>query len=70
MDGKPGSRNRNLPGVKDAHESVGESAAGLNSRPTSSAVGISAQTSPVHESEREWLLLGISTCVANVLTGG
>jgi len=47
MDEKPGSRNRNLPGVEYALEAVGESAGGLNSRPTSSAVGISAHTSPV-----------------------
>jgi len=40
MDENPGSRNRNLPGVEYALKSVGESAGGLNSRPTSSAVGI------------------------------
>ena len=38
MDEKPGSRNRNLPGVEYALESVGESACGLNSRATSSVV--------------------------------
>jgi len=47
MDEKPGSRNRNLPGVEYALESVGESVGGLNSHPTSSAVRISAHTSPV-----------------------
>ena len=57
MDEKPGSRNRNLPGVEYALESVGESAGGLNSLPTASAVGISADTSLVCESsEGEWLL--------------
>ena len=35
MDEKPGSRNRNLPGVEYALESVGESVGGLNSHPTS-----------------------------------
>ena len=70
MDEKSGSRNRNLPGVEYALESVGESADGLNSRLTSSAVGISAQTSLVcGSSEGEWLLPGVSTCVAHVLTG-
>jgi len=69
MDEKPGSCNRNLPGVEYALEAVGESARGLNSRPTSSAVRISAHTSAVHGSEGEWLLPGVSTCVANVLTG-
>jgi len=69
MDEKPGSRNRNLPGVEYVLESVRESAGGLNSRPTSSAVGISAYTLPVRRSEGEWLLPGVSTCVANVLTG-
>jgi len=47
MDEKPGRGNRNLPGVEYALQSVGESAGGLNSRPTSSADGISAHTSPV-----------------------
>jgi len=70
IDEKPGTRNRNLPGVEYALEVVGESAGGLNSLPTSSAVGISAHTSPVcASSEGEWLLPGVSTCVANVLTG-
>ena len=70
MDEKPGSRNRNLPGVEYALELVAESAGGLNSLPTSSAVGISAPRSPVRRSlEREWLLPGVSTCVANLLTG-
>jgi len=69
MDEKPGSRNQNLPGVEYACELVGESAGGLNSRPTSSAVGISAHTSPVRGLEGEWLLPGVSTFVANVLTG-
>jgi len=40
MDEKPGSHNRNLPGVEYALELVGESAGGLNSGPTSSAVGV------------------------------
>jgi len=72
MDEKPGSGNRNLPGVEYALESVasGKSAGGLDSRLTFSAVGISAHTSPVcRSSEGEWLLPGLSTCVANVLTG-
>jgi len=70
MDEKPGSRNRNLPGVEYALEVVGESEGGLNSRPTSSAVRISVHTSLVCGSwEGEWLLPGVSTCVANVLTG-
>jgi len=69
MDEKPGSRNRNLPGVEYGLESVGESAGRLNSRPTSSAVGISTHTLPVRPSERELLLPGVSTCVANVFTG-
>jgi len=70
MDEKPGSRNWNLPGVEYALEAVGESAGGLNSHATSSPVGISAYTSPVCGSlEGEWLLPGVSTCVANVLTG-
>jgi len=70
MDEKPGSHNQNLPGVEYALESIGESAGGLNCCPTSSAVGISAHTSPVcGSSEGEWLLLSVSTCVANVLTG-
>jgi len=47
MDEQPGSRNGNLPGVEYALEAVGESAGGLNSRPTYSAVGISTHTSPV-----------------------
>ena len=69
MDEKPGSRNRNLPGVEYALEAVGESAGGLNSHPTSSAVGISAHTSLVCGcSEGEWLQRGVSTCVVNVLT--
>ena len=42
MDEKPGSRNRSLPGVEYALELVEESAGGLNSRPTCSAVGMSA----------------------------
>ena len=66
---KPGSRNRNLPSVEYALESVRESGGGLNSWPTSSAVGISTQISPVLGSEAEWLLPDISTCAANVLTG-
>ena len=62
MDEKPGSRNRNLPGVEYALESVGESAGGLNCRLTSSAVAISGHTSPVcRSSDGEWLLPGIST---------
>jgi len=70
MDEKPGSRNRNLPGGEYALEAVVESAGGLNSRPTSASVGISAHRSPVRRSsEGEWLLPGVSTCVANVLTG-
>jgi len=70
MDEKPGSRNRNLQGVEYALESVGESAGGLNSRQTSLAVGISAHIWQVcGSSEGQWLLLGVSTCVANVLTG-
>jgi len=70
MDEKPGSRNRNLSRVEYALEVVGESEGGLNSRPTSSAVRISAHTSLVCGSwEGEWLLPGVSTCVANVLTG-
>jgi len=69
MDEKPDSRNRNLPCVEYALESVRGSAGGLNSRPTSSAVGISTHTSRVRGSEGEWLLPGVSTCVANVLTG-
>jgi len=69
MNEKPCSHNQNLPGVEYALESVGESAGGLNSRPTSSAVGISAHTSLVRGLEGEWLLPGVSTCVANVLTG-
>jgi len=69
MDEKPGSRNQNLPGVEYALEWVGESVGGLNSHLTSSAVGISAHTVPVRGSEGEWLLPGVSTCVANVLTG-
>ena len=70
MDEKPGSRNRNLPGVEYALEAVAESAGGLNSRPTASAAGISAHRSPVcGSSEGEWLLPGVSTCIANVWTG-
>jgi len=69
IDEKPGSRNWNLPGVEYALESVGESGGGLNSPPTSSAVGISAQTSLVRGAEGELLLPGVSTCVAHVLTG-
>ena len=69
MDEKPCSRNRNLPGVEYELESVGESAGGLNCRPTSSPIGISAHTSPVRRSAGEWLLPDVSTCVANVLTG-
>jgi len=69
MDEKPGSRNRNLPDVEDALGWVWESAAGLNSRPASPAAGISADTSLVAESEREWVLPGLPTWVANVWTG-
>jgi len=69
MDENPGSRNQNLPGVEYALKSVGELAGGLNSRATSSAVGISAHTSPVRGSEGEWLLLGVLTCIAYLLTG-
>ena len=47
IDEKPGSCNRNLPGVEYALELVEESAGGLHSRPTCSAVGMSAYTSPV-----------------------
>jgi len=47
MDEKPGSGNRNLPGVEYALGSVGELAAGFNSRPASPAAGISAETSLV-----------------------
>jgi len=45
IDEKPGSCNRNLPGIEYALESGGETAGGLNSRPASSAVGLSAHTS-------------------------
>ena len=69
MDEEPGSRNRNLPGVEYALGSVGESAAGLNSRPASPAAGISADTSLVAGSEGGWILPGVPTWVANVLTG-
>jgi len=69
MDEKPGSRNRNLPGVEHACESVGESAAGLNSRPASTAAGISTDTSLGARSEGEWILPGVPTWVTNVLTG-
>jgi len=69
MDEKPGSRDRNFPGVEYALDSVGESAVGLNSRPTSSTVGISAPISLVGGLEGEWLQPGVSTCLANVLTG-
>jgi len=47
MDEKPGSRNRNLTGVEYSLESVEESEGEVNSRQTSSAVGISAHTSHV-----------------------
>jgi len=69
MDEKPGSCNRNLPGVEYALELVEESAGGLHSGPTCSAVRMSAYTSPVDGSEGEWLLPGVSTCVAYVLPG-
>jgi len=69
MDEKPRSRNRNLPGVEYTLGSVGESAAGLNSRPASPAAGIFADTSLVAGLEGEWILPGIPTWVANVLTG-
>ena len=45
MDEKPGCCNRNLPGLEYALGSVGESAAGLNSRLASPDAGISAHTS-------------------------
>ena len=70
LDEKPGSRNRRLPRVEYALELVGESSGRLNSRPTSSAVGISANISLVcGSSEGECLLPGVLTCVTNVLTG-
>jgi len=69
MDEKPGSRNRNLQGVEYGLGSVGESAAGLNSRPASPAAGIYADTSLVARSEGEWIMPGVPTWVANVLTG-
>jgi len=69
MDEKPGSHNGKLPGVEYALESVEDSAGGLNCRPTSSAVANCAHPSPLRGSEGEWLLPGVSTYGANVLTG-
>ena len=69
MDEKPGSRNRNLPGVEYALGSVEESAARFNSRPASPAAVISADTSLVAGSEGAWTLPGVPTWVANMLTG-
>jgi len=69
MDEKHGSRNWNWPGVVYALGSVGESAAGLNSRPSSPAAGIFADTSLEAGSEVEWIQPGIATWVAHVLTG-
>ena len=70
-DEKPGSRNQNLPGasVDYARGSVGESAAGLNSHLTSRDAGVSVDTSLLARSEGEWILPGVPTWVANVLTG-
>jgi len=53
MDEKHGSRNRNLPGGVYALGWVGESAAGLNSHPSSPAAGIFANISLVAGSEGE-----------------
>jgi len=69
MDEKPESRNRNLPGVESALGSFGASAAGLNSRSASPAAGISVDTSLIVGSEGEWILAGVPTWIANVLTG-
>jgi len=69
IDEKPGCSNRYLPGVEYALGTVGESGAGLNSHPASPPVGISADTSLVAGSEGEWILPGVPTWVANVLTG-
>ena len=49
--------------------SVWELAAGINCRPACSAAGICADTSLVAGSEAEWILWGVPTWVANVLTG-
>jgi len=69
MDEKRGSRNWNLPGVEYALGLVRESVAWLNSRPASPAARISAEISLVAGSEGEWILPGVPTWVANVLTG-
>jgi len=69
MDEKPGCCRWNLPDVVYALESVGESAAGLNSRPDSPAARISADTLLVVRFVAEWILPGVPTWVANVLTG-
>jgi len=69
MDEKPGSSDRILPGVEYTLGSVGESAAGVNFRPASAATGISVGTSLEAGSEGEWMLPGVPTWVANVLTG-
>jgi len=69
MDEKPGRRNRNLPGVVYALGWLGESAAGLNSRPASPPAGLSADTLLVARSAGECILLGVPTWVVNMLTG-
>ena len=70
MDEKPGRCNRNLPGVEYACELVGESAGGLNSRPDIPYRWRNIGTHIARKlMEEELLLLGVSTCVANGLTG-
>jgi len=67
-DERPGSCNRNLPGVKYSLELVRELAAGPNFRPASAAA-ISTSASLVQRLEGEWLLLGVKTWVADVSAG-
>jgi len=67
-DERPGSCNRNLPGVKYPLELSRELVAGPNFRPASAAA-ISTSASSAQRLEGEWLLLGVQTWVADVLAG-
>jgi len=69
MDEKPCIPNWNLPGVEYTLGSVGESVARVNSCRAWAAAGICTDILFLASSEGEWIVPGVQTSVANVLTG-